>query len=435
MRNLALHWQIIIGMALGLIWGLLATQLGLVDFTIDWIKPFGKIFINLLKLIAVPLVLFSLISGIASLKDLAKLSRMGGKTVALYLFTTVLAVSIGLILVNLLNPGGSFPENQRDKFKQLYVEKVEAKAASALQVTDSSPLQPLVDMFPDNIFKAMTSNGNMLQVIVFALLLGISLIMIAPHRSQPVIDVVEGLNDAVVKMVELIMLTAPIGVFALLAGIIVDLAGDNPSEALSLLYALAYYSVVVVIGLGIMAFIVYPILLKSFTNYPPMQFFRAIAPAQLLAFSTSSSAATLPVTMDRVEHGVGVSSEVASFVLPIGATINMDGTSLYQAVAAVFIAGAFGIPLDFGDQLAIVLTATLASIGAAAVPGAGIVMLVIVLEQIGVPTEGVALIFAVDRILDMCRTTVNVTGDAMVATIIAHSEGELEIPIEEDRKS
>ncbi len=429
MKKLPLHWQIIIGMILGVLWGLLATNIGAEQFTSDWIKPWGKIFINLLKVIAVPLVLFSLIAGVANLQDLSRLSRMGGKTVALYLFTTLLAVTIGLTYVNITQPGNAFPDDLKEKFKTQYEAKSQKKMSDAKSVQTSGPLQPIVDMVPDNIFKAMTSNGSMLQVIVFALMMGISLILIEKKHADPVLGVVNGLNEVVVKMVDLIMLIAPIGVFALLASLIVDIAKENPGQVLVVLGALLYYSLVVIAGLATMAFIVYPTLLYTITRYNPRDFFRAIAPAQLLAFSTSSSAATLPVTMDVVEENVGVSSEITSFVLPIGATINMDGTSLYQAVAAVFIAGAFGMDLTFGDQIAILMTATLASIGSAAVPGAGIVMLVIVLEQIGVPTEGIAIIFAVDRILDMCRTTVNVTGDATVATIIAHTEGQLHQPV------
>jgi len=417
MKKLALHWKIIIGMVLGVVWGLMAVHYGLHQVTSDWIKPFGTIFINLLKLIAVPLVLASLIKGIASMSDIAKLSRIGSRTLVFYLLSTVVAVTLGLGLVNIIKPGESFSVEQRDKFKHEYAEKAAQKAQSAKEVKDAGPLQFLVDIVPNNIMEAATKNKNMLQVIFFSILFGIALIMIPPDRGKTVKDFFGGVNDVIIKMVEIIMEFAPYGVFALLAGLIVEF--ENPSE---LFAALGMYCLTVLLGLLGMIFVIYPLVLRFFTQFNYRSFFEGILPAQMLAFSTSSSAATLPVTMECVENNLGVSKEVTSFVLPLGATINMDGTSLYQAVAAVFIAQAFGIDLTIADQLTIVLTATLASIGAAAVPGAGTVMLVIVLGSIGMNPEGIALIFAVDRILDMCRTVVNVTGDSAVASIIGRIE-------------
>ncbi|WP_161888785.1 dicarboxylate/amino acid:cation symporter [Pontibacter russatus] len=428
MKKLALHWQILIGMALGVLWGMLASSLGLVDFTIDWVKPFGTIFINLLKLIAVPLVLVSLITGVSSLSDVSRLSRIGSKTIAIYLATTVVAVVLGLVLVNIFEPGKAFSAEKREEFNQQFASATNEKSSDAAAVEQQGPLQPLIDIVPDNIFGSLTNNGAMLQVIFFALLFGIALLMIPPDKAAPVNDFFEGVNMVILQIVDLIMKTAPYGVFALLAGLVVEFAGDDPGAAAELLLVLGYYCLVVIGGLALMIFVVYPLLVVFVAKTKYRDFFRGIFPAQMLAFSTSSSAATLPVTMECAERDLGINREITSFVLPLGATINMDGTSLYQAVAAVFIAQAYGINLDIMAQLGIVMTATLASIGAAAVPGAGTVMLVIVLQQAGIPVEGIALILAPDRILDMCRTTVNITGDATVALMVARTEGQLHPP-------
>ena len=420
MKNLALHWKIIIGMLLGVIYGISAHNLGFNDFTTDWIKPWGVIFVNLLKLIAVPLVFASLIKGVASLSDITRLSKIGSRTVLLYLFSTVLSVSIGLFLVNTFKPGNSFSEEKKYELREKYSSKADLKINDAKSVEENGPLQFVVDIVPVNIISSASENKNMLQIIFFAILFGISIIVIPDDKTIYVRGFFDGINDIILYIVDLIMKFAPYGVFALLASLVVDFGAS-----IDLFLALGYYSVTVTLGLLLMIFVFYPILLKIFTNMPYLTFFKAISPAQMLAFSTSSSAATLPVTMDRCENNVGISKEVSAFVLPLGATINMDGTSLYQAVAAVFIAQAFGYDLDLASQLTIVLTATLASIGAAAVPGAGMVMLVIVLSSIGIDPEGIALIFAVDRILDMLRTVVNVTGDATVATIVASSDNQL----------
>ncbi|MHC2991135.1 glutamate:proton symporter [Pontibacter sp. HJ8] len=432
MKKLALHWQILIGMALGVAWGVSASSFGLIGFTTDWIKPFGTIFINLLKLIAVPLVLVSLITGVASLSDISKLSRIGSKTIGLYLMTTVLAVVLGLTIVNIAEPGKAFSPEKREEFKAQYAAATTERSSDAEEVKQQGPLQALIDIVPDNVFLSMTDNSKMLQVIFFALLFGIALILIPFEKAAPVNAFFEGVNLIILKMVDIIMMAAPYGVFALLAGLVVEFAGDDPGAALELLLVLGYYCIVVTIGLAIMMFVVYPILVTTLgkTNY--MDFFKGIFPAQMLALSTSSSAATLPVTMERCEERLGINREITSFVLPLGATINMDGTSLYQAVAAVFIAQAYGMDLSLATQAGIVLTATLASIGAAAVPGAGVVMLVIVLQQAGIPIEGIALILAPDRILDMLRTTVNITGDATVAMVVARTEGQLHPPVLED---
>ncbi|MDR9387958.1 MAG: dicarboxylate/amino acid:cation symporter [Balneolaceae bacterium] len=416
-----LHWQIVIGLILGLGWGLLSSASGFNEFTTDFIKPFGTIFINLLKLIAIPLVLASLVVGVTSLNDTAKLSRMGGKTVLVYMFTTVFAITIGLVAVNLIQPGTSLPEET----KQSLIESYEPVEANPTEQLDQGPLDFFVRIVPTNAFDAFADNANMLQVVFVALLLGIGLMYIPAQRGEVLINVFGSLNDAVVKIVDLIMKTAPVGVFALMAGVIVDLAGDDLSRALELLVALGWYSATVLLGLFIHIMVVYGALIKFVGKMSLRRFFLGMRPAMLLGFSTSSSSATLPVTMDRVKNHVGVDDEVASFVLPIGATINMDGTSLYQAVAAVFIAQALGLDLSIAQQLTIVLTATLASIGTAGVPGAGIIMLVIVLQAIQVPVEGIALILGVDRILDMFRTTMNISGDATTSVVVASMEGKL----------
>ncbi len=415
MKKLALHWQILLGMFAGVVFALIMTNFSWgAEFVSDWIKPFGNIFINSLKLIAVPLILASLIKGISDLKDISKLSKMGFRTIGIYIATTVIAVTIGLIMVNLINPGGTIGEDTRQELISSYEGDAVGVQANAAKQREAGPLQALEDLVPSNIFAAASDNGNMLQVIFFAIFFGIGLILIDEKTAKPVKDFFDGFNEVILKLIDLIMLFAPYGVFALLAALVVE------SPSTDLFAALAMYALTVVLGLAIMIGI-YILLVWVFTKNKPSFFINGIAPAQLLAFSTSSSAATLPVTMERVEEHMGVHKEVTSFVLPIGATINMDGTSLYQAVAAVFIAQAFGIDLSIGAQLGIIATATLASIGSAAVPGAGMVMLVIVLAQAGIPEAGLALIFAVDRPLDMCRTTVNVTGDAAVSVMVAKS--------------
>ena len=419
MKKLALHWQILLGMALGVIFALILSNFEWGSgFISDWIKPFGTIFINALKLIAVPLILASLIKGVSDLKDISKLSQMGARTILTYIATTVIAVSIGLGVVNLVKPGNTITDETREELVASYGGEADLKRQDAEKQKNAGPLQALVDIVPGNIIGASSSNSNMLQVIFFAIFFGIGLILIPEKTAQPVKSFFDGFNEVILKMIDIIMLAAPYGVFALLAALVVE------SPSADLFAALAMYALCVISGLLLMIG-VYILIVWIFTKKSPKFFLNGISPAQLLAFSTSSSAATLPVTMERVEEHLGVEKEVSSFVLPIGATINMDGTSLYQAVAAVFIAQAFGMDLSFTTQLGIIATATLASIGSAAVPGAGMVMLVIVLAQAGIPEAGLALIFAIDRPLDMCRTTVNVTGDASVSMLVAKAVGKL----------
>lgn len=435
-KGLALHWQILIGMVAGALIGLALqwfdsyymlhsnSNWNSTSFVKNWIYPIGQIFVNLLKLIAVPLIIASLIKGIADLQDISKLSTIGGRTIGIYLVTTVIAVTLGLVVVNVINPGLNLPTEVMEAISAQNTaggaKKVQAAAAQA----EAGPLQFLVDMVPQNIFAAASSNGNMLQVIVFVLFFGVCLLLIPREKAIPLQNFFDSLNELILKMVDIIMLLSPYAVFALLCNLMVSTGSE-------IVGVLLYYALSVILGLTLML-VVYILAIKLFTGRNPIDFFKAISPAQLLAFSTSSSAATLPVTMERVEEHVGVEKEVSSFVLPIGASINMDGTSLYQAVAAVFICQVVGFDLSLGDQLTIVLTATMASIGSAAVPGAGMVMLVIVLDTLGLPTQdlafGISLIFAVDRPLDMCRTVINVTGDATVATLVGKSVGKLSDP-------
>ena len=420
-----LHWQILIGLIVGLIWGIFASLAGLQAFTLDFIQPFGTIFIRMLQLVAIPLVIASLIVGITNLNDLTKLSRMGGKTIGIYMVTTVFAITIGLTVVNIFEPGKVLPEETRDTLFESYQESIEGREEAAVEVLGRSPLQFIVDIVPANFFAAASDNANMLQIVFVAIIIGIGLMRIPEQKAGILVNFFDALNDVIIRIVGMIMKIAPYGVFALIAAVIVDLGGDDLRGTIEILQALLVYVLVVLAGLLLHMAIVYTALFKIFSNMSIWNFLRGIRPAQLLGFSTSSSLATLPLTMERVEKKLGVHEEVASFVLPVGATINMDGTSLYQAVAAVFIAQAVGIDLTVSQQLIIVITATLASIGTAGVPGAGIIMLVIVLQAVQVPVEGIALILGVDRILDMARTAVNITGDAAVSVAVASTEGRL----------
>lgn len=466
MKNLSLHWKIIIGMIAGVIWALLSSYLGWSSFTINWIDPFGIIFINLLKLIAVPLVLFSIINGVANIGDASSLGRMGGRTMFMYLLTTIFAISLGLLLVNLIKPGKLIDEQSRidnrinyelwaasqgheikdginylkdpiyseraQKITELTKSDIKAVAFSdkietAEHQKESMPLQPIIDIVPDNFFFSLTNNGMMLQIIFFAIFFGVSLLFIPKQKAQPVLNIVESINEVFLKMVDLVMQAAPFFVFALLAGVVSKMAGDDIGKVVEIFKGLSWYSLTVMLGLMLMIFAVYPGILKTFVKQISYKgFFKAMSPAQTLGFSTSSSAATLPVTMECVENNLGVNKKVSSFVLPIGATVNMDGTSLYQAVAVIFLAQLHMIDLTIGQQLTVVLTTTLASIGSAAVPSAGLVMLIIVLDSVGLNPAWIAIIFPVDRILDMFRTVVNITGDAVVCSIIAQKEDMLD---------
>lgn len=456
-KRLALHWKILIGLLAGLVVGLAinalwtpgtwsalgvndpGAYLGSKSAHLASVGPdgpnagagpaafvarqarlgtvfFGQLFLRGLMFIAVPIVLFSLIVGVSSLNDTTRLGRIGGKTIAIYLSTTALAITTGLLAANLVGPGRGITEQQRESLlgdRAGAMERIGRAEAQRAQTT----WDVILDVVPSNPFAAM-AEGNTLQVVVAALLVGVAITLLPSEKARVLTDFFDAMTDVVIKIVEMILLIAPFAVFALIVVVLSDLG-------VGMLLSLLKYAGVVVAGLAIVMFGVYPAILKAFTPVGYRRFFRAISPAQLLAFSSSSSGATLPVTMECCEHRLGVKEEVGSFVLPIGATINMDGTALYQGVAAVFIAQLYGMHLTIGDQIHIVLTATLASIGTAAVPGVGIVMLVIVLDAVNIPLEGIAVILGVDRILDMCRTTVNVTGDCMTAAVVAHTEGAL----------
>ena len=428
-KKFPLHLKILVGMLFGVIFGVVMMQVEWgKGFVMSWIKPWGTIFVNLLKLIAIPLIVASLLKGISDLKDISKFAKIGGRSILIYIGTTVVAITIGLVLVNLVNPGGGISDETINQLTETYAgnSSISAKMTTAATQVEAGPLDFLVDMVPSNLFNALSHNGSMLQVIFFVIFFGISMLLVPEDKVKPIKDFFDGLNEIVLKMVDLIMLGAPFAVFALLATVVVS------SESWEILERLIYYSLTVIIGLLLMI-VFYSVLVAIFTKKNPFWFLKQLAPAQLLAFTTSSSAATLPVTIERVEEHLGVDKEVSSFVLPVGATINMDGTSLYQAVAAVFIAQALGVDLTLMDQMTIILTALMASIGSAAVPGAGMVMLVIVLQAVGKFTPeqiaiGLTLIFAVDRPLDMLRTTINVTGDATVSMIVAKSLGKLHTP-------
>jgi proton glutamate symport protein len=425
MKKLPLHTKIMLGLLFGLLFGLLCIFTPIPSsFVINFIKPFGTIFVNALKMVAMPLILASLIVGVSNLGDISKLSRMGGKTIGIYLATTVIATTIGLVIVNIVKPGKIITAETRAELMEMFEDDASEKSGRAREIKEEGPLKPLVDIIPENLVESASDNANMLQIVFFSIIFGIALLQIKSKKKHVVIQFFQGLNDVVIQIIHGIMMFAPYGVFALIATLIVEIAGDEPAKAVEILSALLLYSATVLAGLSLMVLLVYPSVFRIFTKVKYNNFFKGIRAAQLLAFSTSSSSATLPVTMESVEENLNVSEEVSSFVLPLGATINMDGTSLYQSVAAVFIAHAMGIELSLGSQLAIVLTAVLASIGSAGVPGAGMVMLVIVLEAAGIPAAGLALIIAPDRPLDMCRTVVNVSGDATVAMVVASTEGE-----------
>lgn len=427
-KSLPLWGKIVAGMVAGIIWGLLAVIFNWTGFSEHWIKPWGTIFLNMLKLVAVPLIFVSLVKGMSSLTDISKLSRIGLKTLGFFMASTVVAITIGLLIVNIMKPGHAFPDSKRTEMQEQYAASVGEKESIADQVKTTGPLQFLVEIVPENVIEAAGNNRNILQVIFFAILFGLAVALIPHEKVKAVKDVFDGLNDIVLKIVDLVMKLAPVGVFALLGTLVVDFTGDDVAESLDLFASLGLYIIATVLGYMIMIFMIYPLILKLFTPVGYGSFYKAISPAQMIAFSTSSSAASLPISMEIVERDLGVSKTVSSFVLPIGTTINMDGTSLYQAVGAVFIAQAFGFELTMAQQLTIVLTATLASIGTPGVPGGGVVMLVIILTSVGLPAEGLAMVLALDRPLDMLRTVVNVTGNCAASTIIAKSENELDYP-------
>lgn len=419
-RKYPLWLKIIFGMILGIIWGLIAAETGLESFTANWVKPWGTIFIKLLKLIAVPLIFVSLVKGITSITDITKLSRIGLKTIGLYLASTTIAIVFGLIIVNTFKPGHAFSQETRQQFQTVYEKNVKDSEDVAGLVQDKPPLAFFEDMVPDNIIAASGDNSNMLQVIFFSILFALAIIVLEAKQVSVVKELFDGLNDIILKIVDIVMRFAPIGVFALLSALITEFSGD-----VQLFVALGKYAALTIVGLLLLIFGLYPLYIRLFTKIKIRDFIKHLLPVQMVAFSTSSSAATLPVTLKQCTQKLKISRSVANFVLPVGVTINMDGASFYQAVSAVFIAQVFGLDLNLTQQLTIVLTALLASIGAPGVPGGAVIMLVVVLSSVGIPAEGLALIMGVERPLDMIRTVANVTGDTAMASIVASTENEV----------
>lgn len=457
-RGLALHWKIVIGLLLGAVVGLSINAMwtsgtwagmGVNDapaflagkdtelnasasvmalacrFAVNASRFVGDLFLRGLRFIAVPIVLFSLVAGVAGLGDVRKLGRMGAKTIGLFLSTSVIAATMGLLLGRFVDPGSFISFELREQISSTQGSIVASKVSSAEGVRDSlSAWQQVLNAVPTNPFEAL-AKGEMLQVVVLALLVGIGLTFVPAEKSAPVVRFFDTLGDAMMHIVRLLMHMAPYAVFCLVAPI-------AASFGLEVFHGLGVYFITVIVGLAVMTYIVYPLILRGLVGREHgvgvREFFRAIAPAQLLAFSSSSSAATLPVTIECARDRVGVSEDVAGFVCPLGATINMDGTAVFQGVSIMFLAEVYGVPLTLADQIQVIVFATLISVGSPGIPGASIVLMIIVLQTLGIPAEGIALILGVERLLDMCRTVVNVTGDSMVAAVVGASEGKLVRP-------
>ena len=418
-----LYTKIFIGLVAGVVVGLIANLAGLVwlQNALVALRPVGTAFIKLITMLVVPLVVASLLVGTASLGDIRKLGRIGGKTVAYYMMTTAVAVTIGLILSNIIRPGSRIDPATRDSLAAQFSN--EAAGRVALAAESPGVVDVLLGMIPSNPFQA-AAQMELLPLIVFTIIFGAAVSLVADERRDTVLNFFHGVNDAVMVVIDWVMKLAPYAVFTLIGAVVAQFGLD-------LLRSLLVYALTVIAGLALHVFGTYAVLVRVLARLNPVTFFRRIAEVPLVAFSTSSSNATLPVTMETAEEKLGVSKEVSSFVLPLGATINMDGTALYQAVAVMFIAQIYGVPMGIAEQLTIVLTATLASIGAAGVPSAGIITLILVLNSVGLGSQaqaGIALILGVDRILDMMRTAVNVTGDLSAAAFVARSEGEALVP-------
>ncbi|MDD3079346.1 MAG: dicarboxylate/amino acid:cation symporter [Paludibacter sp.] len=408
-----LYVKILIGMLLGIIVGYGFLFAGYPAFVVSWIKPWGTIFIKLLKLVAVPLVFVSLIKGVTGMRDIKKLSGTGIKTFTTYIITTSIAVLFGLFMANIIQPGKYFPHEKAEIYKNQAIANIGSKMDSAEKIKNTGFMDYVTDIIPDNIVAAGSDNTKMLQIIFVTLLFGVALVLVGDEKTAPLLKVIDATDLAILKVVDLIMQFAPWGVLALMAGLVADFGGDGDMFA-----ALGIYAVTVILALLILAYVFYPIFIKLFTKRSIKEYLKAVFPIQLLAFSTSSSAATLPFTMEQSEKKLGIKPEISSFVFPLGATINMDGTSCYQAIAILFIAQIFGIDLTVSQMLTVVALTVLASIGTPGIPGGSVVMTVMVLSTIGVPVEGLALILGIDRPLDMLRTVVNVTGDTFVASLI-----------------
>jgi Na+/H+-dicarboxylate symporter len=412
-KRIPLYVQILAGMIIGVIIGIVALQADGIQFVRHWIYPWGQVFIRLLQLIAIPLVFVSLIKGMTGLKDISAVSKLGGRTIFIYLITTLIAVLLGLSMGLLVKPGKLVDTAQVAHIQEKYHSFAEEKKHLAEEKEGQGPLDFLNDIIPNNIFNAAGDNSKMLHVIFFALFFGFAALTVNQAKVKPIIVLFDGLNDIILRMVDYIIYLAPYGVAALMAGLVADFEGD-----VSIFSALGVYALTVAFSMLILIFGFYPLLIRLFTKIKPGKFLKSIYPVQLFAFTTSSSAATLPVTMDVVEKKLGISPETASFVLPVGVTVNMDGTSCYQAIAVLFIAQVLGIDLSITQLLFIVALTVLSSIGTPGIPGGSFVILTMVLTSVGIPAEGLALIIGIDRPLDMMRTSVNVTGDAVTAAIV-----------------
>ncbi|MCH7565014.1 MAG: dicarboxylate/amino acid:cation symporter [Gemmatimonadetes bacterium] len=420
---MSLPTKILMGLVAGLVVGLIANLSGIeqLQTLIGGLQPFGTAWIRLITMIVIPLVVASLLVGTASLGDLRKVGRIGGKTLVYYMTTTAIAVTIGLVISQIIEPGSGIDPATRDALSAELTGQ--AQGSMLLAAEKPSTVETLLNMIPRNPVAA-AANMDLLPLIVFTIIFGAAVATLQEDRKNAVLNFFNGVNDASMVVINWVMVLAPYAVFALISAIVATFGLD-------LLRSLITYALVVVLGLALHVAVTYSLAARFLAGLSPLAFFKSIMKAPLIAFSTSSSNATLPVTMETAEDEVGVSKQVSSFVLPLGATINMDGTALYQAVAVMFIAQIYAIPLGFGAQLTVVLTATLASVGAAGVPSAGIITLIIVLQSVGLGDQvevGIALILGVDRILDMLRTSVNVTGDITASAVIARSEGEVLAP-------
>ncbi|HNU38533.1 MAG TPA: dicarboxylate/amino acid:cation symporter [Macellibacteroides fermentans] len=408
-----LYAKILIGMLAGVLIGIAALTFQQTGFVNNWVRPWGQVFIRLLQLIAVPLVFVSLVKGVIGLSDIGKFSRIGIRTIILYLLTTAFAVTVGMSLGLVVRPGQFVDRQTVVSMQENYKSVVEQKKAEADTMKNSGPLSFLEEVVPDNFVAATSDNRKMLQVIFFAVLFGIAALCIERAKIAPVEQLFDSLYHILLKVIDFVILFAPYGVTALMAGLVIDFSGN-----LSMFGALAVYAITVVSGLLFLISVFYPTLIYLFTKMKPNFFIKTMYPVQLFAFTTSSSAATLPLNLETTENKLGVSNEVTSFVLPVGATINMDGTSCYQAIAVLFIAQVIGIDLTLMQLFTIILMTIISSIGTPSIPGGSYVILTMVLASVGIPPEGLALILGIDRPLDMLRTAVNVTGDATVAAIV-----------------
>ena len=408
-KKIPLANKVLIALITGIAFGLIAHQFfpaEFNDFFVKWIlSPVGNVFLRGIKMIVVPLVLCSLISGAASIGDIKKLGRVGGKILIYYVFTTALAVTIALIFANFIDPGIGLNMPLPTEYKAAEVPFI---------------MDVFTNMIPTNPIESLVK-GDMLQIIIFAILFGVSITLVG-EGAKPLLNVINQANDIMLKIIGIVMLVAPVGVFALISKVLI-------AQGLDVLLPLLKYAFTIILVLLIQMLLVYGSALKLLGKVNPIKFYKKFWTVMVVAFSTSSSNATIPVNLDTCQKKLGVPDSISSFTIPLGATVNMDGTAIMQGVAAIFIAQLFGVDLNFTQQLLIILTATLASIGTAGVPGAGIVMLAMVLQQVGIPLEGIAIVLSVDRIIDMCRTVVNITGDAVGTVIVANSEKELDLDV------